>query len=380
MGTSKNRPIASCASGPYKPQQYFSHHENDCICHFSRCPYSVHGRSQLMNSSFPGHVDPIDDDGLDDYSEQSRAPSVFDAGIVDYLYLIESNLGGLCKIGITSDPDRRMRELQPRQILALVEVTNARSVEKNLHIEYAHARLAGTEYFELGEAEIAEIISTIEFGSAAADTSFRIVPTTVKQGIEFAIEYQKRHSNFWEICAKRAIYEVHRNLDPMDAAKLELHAQEAFEELQEYIDACWSFRGFAYDGPIEGVLKASQLICAYHQYRIDKGIDELGDDLEPREWNENLMRVQDWKRAGLSPSEMMKRSHDIDYQMSKETLAQINKSISDQSVDIKNTSSVPINTSLRKTEKPRRDTRTNSSDLSIRRANALRRWKKKASD
>jgi hypothetical protein len=328
----------------------------------------------------PGHNEPFDGDRLDAYSSQPRAQGNFGSTIVDHLYLIESNRGGLYKIGMTSDPDRRLRELQPRQVLALVEVSNARSVEKYLHAEYAHARLAGTEYFELGEEDIAEINSIIEFGSSTADASFRLVPTTVKEGIKFALEYQKRHGKFWEICMNKAAYEMNRDLDPVEATTLELCFQEAFEELNEYIDACWSFRGFAYDGPIEGVLKATQLILAYHQYRIDKGIDETHDDLEPREWNESLLRVQEWKKAGLSPKEMMNRSHEIDNQKSKEALVQVNQSISNQAANPGNTSNVPDNSSPDFTEKHKGGMRLTSSNSSIRRANALRRWREKASD
>jgi len=333
-----------------------------------------------MNSIYPGHDDHTDGDRLEDYSGQLRAPSGLGSSISDYLYLIESNRGGLYKIGITSDPDRRMRELQPRQILALVEVSNARSVEKDLHAEYAHARLAGTEYFELGEEEIADIISTIEFGFEPADTSFRLVPTTVKEGIEYALEYQRRHNRFWEIAADKAAHEIYKDLDPVEATKLELRFQEAFEDLQEYVDACWTFRGFAYDGPIEGVLKASQLICAYHQYRIDRGIDQEDDDLEPREWHENLLRVQEWKKDGLSPDEMMKCSHELDNQKTKDTLFKINNSISDQAAYADSISRPSDITSRGFTNRPSRRMRLSSSVASLRRANALRRWSKKASD
>jgi len=331
-----------------------------------------------MNSSPPDHIDPTDYDKLEESLGEFRPSVNFDSSIVDYLYLIESNRGGLYKIGITSDPDRRMRELRPRRILALVEVSNARSLEKCLHIEYAHTRLAGTEYFELGEEELAEIISTIEFDSSPTSKSSRLAPTTVRSGIEFALEYQKRHSEFWEIAEKSAIHQVQKDLDPVNATKLELRYQEAFESLQEYIDACWSFRDFAYDGPIEGVLKASQLICAYHQYRIDKGIDQPDDVLEPREWHESLLRVQEWKNAGLSPIEMMKRSHEIDNQRTKETLFQVNKSISYQANGADSIPRVSDNIYPIFTEKPRHGTRLTSRSASLRRANALRRWREKA--
>jgi hypothetical protein len=333
-----------------------------------------------MNSNLPRHNDPVERDRLEDYSSQLRSSGNFGPSISDYLYLIESNRGGFYKIGITSDPDRRMRELQPRQILALVEVSNARTVEKDLHAEYAHARLAGTEYFELDEDEIAEIISTMEFGSAPADTSFRLVPTTVKEGIKYALEYQRRHSKFWAIAAYKAAHDIYAEPDPVEATKLELRYTEAFEDLQEYIDACWTFRSFAYDGPIEGVLKASQLICAYHQYRIDKGIDQADDDLEPREWHECLLRVQEWKKAGLSPSEMMKRSHEIDNQKTEDTLFQISNSISNQAAYADSIPRPSDNTSRSFTDRPSRRMRLSSSDASLRRANALRRWREKAAD
>ena len=341
--------------------------------------YLYHSCNQPMNS-LPRHNEPFDGDRLDAWSGHSHAQGNFDSTIVAYLYLIESNRGGLYKIGITSDPDRRMRELQPRQVLALVEVYNARSVEKCLHAEYSQSRLAGTEYFELGEEDIEGIISTIEFGFPAVDASSRLVPTTVKEGIEFALEYQKRHGEFWEICMDKTAHEMNGDLDPVEATKLELRYQEAFEELQEYIDACWSFRGYAYDGPIEGALKATQLILAYHQYRISKGIDEPDDDLEPREWNESLLHVQEWKKAGLSPNEMMNRSHEMDHLKTKEALIQINKSISDQAANSDNTSHVSDNTSPGFTEKFRRGMRIKGGDSSIRRANALKRWREKGSN
>ena len=83
------------------------------MLHASLFRYLYYSRNQLMNQ-VPGHNEPFDGDRLDAYSSQPRAQGNFGSTIVDHLYLIESNRGGLYKIGMTSDPDRRLRELQPR--------------------------------------------------------------------------------------------------------------------------------------------------------------------------------------------------------------------------------------------------------------------------
>ena len=71
-----------------------------------------------------------------------------------WIYVIRSNVGGLVKIGITTNVERRMSELDPAEIVCLKEVLNPRGIEKELHETYSHCRLSGTEYFELSEYEI----------------------------------------------------------------------------------------------------------------------------------------------------------------------------------------------------------------------------------
>ena len=74
-----------------------------------------------------------------------------------WIYVIRSNIGGLIKIGITTNVERRMAELAATEIICLREVLNPRGIEKELHETYSHCRLAGTEYFDLEEYEIESI-------------------------------------------------------------------------------------------------------------------------------------------------------------------------------------------------------------------------------
>lgn len=309
-------------------------------------------------------------------------------GSGEYIYLIEANIGDLYKIGKTSDPERRMRELRPRRVLALAEAINATSVEKALHSVFAHARLAGTEYFSLTEEEIEEIIDTIESDSGFTDPKDRLIPATPKEGIEFAIEYQKRHSACIELIHKKAFHEACKDLNPTKMAELELRTYEAFDRLDEYIDICSAFRGYAYDGPIEGVLKAMELICAYHAYRIEQGEDEECEDLEPRRWRDDLLRVSEWKKAGMTPIEMMNRSHDNDSKRSQRVIDEARKSIDDTQKFIEQSSGNPndrlgasSHASPRHESTFKPDESQSENSVLSRRAKALERWRlKKYSD
>ena len=70
-----------------------------------------------------------------------------------FLYIIKSK--ALTKIGITTDVQRRMRELKPDKICQVVKLPREREkeLEKRLHRLFADKRLQGSEYFFLNWAE-----------------------------------------------------------------------------------------------------------------------------------------------------------------------------------------------------------------------------------
>ena len=339
-----------------------------------------------MNSSLPEYP------CLSEEASQMDDPCEFESfdqdgkGSGEYIYLIEANLGDIYKIGITSDPERRMRELRPRAVLALAEVANARFIEKTLHAEYAFARLAGTEYFSLAEDDIHKIILTIETDSGNADPSYRLVPATVKEGIQFAIEYQNRHVKFMHLSYQEAFHKLHRDLDPVKMAELELKACEAFDQFFEYTDACGSFRGYAYSYSTEGVLKAVELICAYHAYRIEQGEDEAGEDLEPRRWMDDLLQVREWKKAGMAPRDMMHRFHEIASKRTQEVLDDARQKLGDSGIYTQQASGNSLGTQRASgTTPPIHDHTLKSTEhqggnpVPVRRARALARWRSKKS-
>lgn len=64
----------------------------------------------------------------------------------------------LYKIGITSDLDRRMKELKPDEIMATMVTAYFQEYEKELHSRYKHCRIPQTEYFRLSTEEVKEVL------------------------------------------------------------------------------------------------------------------------------------------------------------------------------------------------------------------------------
>jgi hypothetical protein len=82
-----------------------------------------------------------------------------------YLYAIKDTVTGLIKLGYSSDPRARLRELQvgsssPLHLLYYesVESSNARLLESQLHRDFAHLRVRG-EWFRLSDSEARNYIS-----------------------------------------------------------------------------------------------------------------------------------------------------------------------------------------------------------------------------
>ena len=78
------------------------------------------------------------------------------SGIV---YLIRD--GDLHKIGITQNLDRRMKELDPDEIVATSEINNYEQLEKDLHKRYKDKRLKGSEYFRLSDEEVEDCVAEL---------------------------------------------------------------------------------------------------------------------------------------------------------------------------------------------------------------------------
>jgi hypothetical protein len=69
-----------------------------------------------------------------------------------YVYLIRN--GDLHKIGRTDNIGRRMKQLQPDEVLQVLETDRSRDLEHELHEQFKSKRLPQTEYFRLNEAEV----------------------------------------------------------------------------------------------------------------------------------------------------------------------------------------------------------------------------------
>jgi hypothetical protein len=69
-----------------------------------------------------------------------------------YVYLIRN--GDLHKIGRTDNLARRMKQLQPDEVLEVLETDRSRDLEHELHEQFKSKRVPQTEYFRLNEAEV----------------------------------------------------------------------------------------------------------------------------------------------------------------------------------------------------------------------------------
>lgn len=69
-----------------------------------------------------------------------------------YVYLVRN--GDLHKIGRTDNIQRRMKQLDPDEVIQVLETDRSRDLEHELHKEFQTKRLPQSEYFRLDEAEI----------------------------------------------------------------------------------------------------------------------------------------------------------------------------------------------------------------------------------
>lgn len=69
-----------------------------------------------------------------------------------FVYLIRN--GDLHKIGRTDNLQRRFKQLQPDEIVQVLETDRSRDLEHELHQQFKAKRLPQTEYFRLDDAEV----------------------------------------------------------------------------------------------------------------------------------------------------------------------------------------------------------------------------------
>jgi len=69
-----------------------------------------------------------------------------------YVYLVRN--GDLHKIGRTDNLQRRLKQLDPDEVIQVLSTDRSRDLEHELHKEFQAKRLPQTEYFRLDEAEI----------------------------------------------------------------------------------------------------------------------------------------------------------------------------------------------------------------------------------
>ena len=77
-----------------------------------------------------------------------------------WLYLIKN--GGLYKIGITRNFDKRMRQLKPDKVIVKYYSIQFRELEKELHKRFSKKRLPQSEYFRLSDKEIKQFKKKID--------------------------------------------------------------------------------------------------------------------------------------------------------------------------------------------------------------------------
>lgn len=70
--------------------------------------------------------------------------------------------GGVHKIGISSNIERRLRELRFDELVCAVHVQDARNLERELHKAFRHRRLPQSEYFFLKPEEVSQATAAMK--------------------------------------------------------------------------------------------------------------------------------------------------------------------------------------------------------------------------
>ena len=196
----------------------------------------------------------------------------------DWVYFIEANIEGLFKIGITSDLDRRMKELRPSAVLTTIRTSRSRIVEKNLHEQYQHARLAGSEYFRLLPHEVASITELLGLEEQAVDQWERNIPRSKADGLRFSIGYQKSYTNWQKALYEKCAKEAYGGLTSLESTELELVCTQCSDEFWVFKETLDNFMMVSYGGVREGVLTAAESITGFHDELLESGEDYDDDN------------------------------------------------------------------------------------------------------
>ena len=87
-----------------------------------------------------------------------------------WIYFIRNE--DIYKIGITTDLSRRMRELQPSEVIMTKRLSRYEELEKELHKRFSSVRIPQSEYFRLSSAQVEMVRKAIgEAESPKIETS-----------------------------------------------------------------------------------------------------------------------------------------------------------------------------------------------------------------
>jgi hypothetical protein len=195
----------------------------------------------------------------------------------DWVYFIEANIESLFKIGITSDLDRRMKELRPSAVLTTIRTSRSRIVEKNLHEHYQHARLAGTEYFRLLPHEVESITELLGLEEETVDECERNIPRSKADGLRFSIGYQKSYANWQKALYEKCANEADGGLTSLESTELELISTQCSDEFWVFKETLDNFKMVSYKSVREGVLTAAESIAGFHDELLESGLEDEDD-------------------------------------------------------------------------------------------------------
>jgi len=232
----------------------------------------------------------------------------------DWVYPIEANIEGLYKIGITSDLERRMKELRPSAVLMTTRTSKPRIVEKNLHKEYQHARLAGAEYFCLLPHEVESITALLRLEQETINEWERHVPRSKADGLRFSIGYQRAYTNWQNTLFKKCAKEADGGLTSLESTELELICTKYSDDFWVFKEALDNFKIVSYAGVLEGVLAAAESISNFHDELLQSDLEDEEDCFgkDARRIYKSLKLIRQLLGDGCLEAEVRERVRDAE--------------------------------------------------------------------
>jgi len=87
--------------------------------------------------------------------ELKKAKPVEKGAAKGFVYFIRNQ--DLHKVGITLDLQRRLKELNPDEVINTVKCSNYEALELRIHKKFSKERVPQTEYFRLTDAQVSEV-------------------------------------------------------------------------------------------------------------------------------------------------------------------------------------------------------------------------------